>query len=713
MTLDTARAEERPTSDAAHDASRRAASLGPSPAKPNPTAPSRRNGGAPYDDKRALIRAILPSLAFAALACAVPLLRRSFSEAWASALWGLVLVASFVGWGSLVNYLLRPGARRDWGLDGALGAAAFLWMGSVLSIGRLIHPVTIWVLVLSGFAAYAYVRLRDRAPPISSPVTAGGAVYRFAFAMAVGIAMLEYAESVVNASFNVFDDNMAYRGIARKLLETGAMYEPFSSHRLASFGGQTMLHAAMLAGAPGERLHVVDSGICVLLTLGLIAGHGANPLRRGATLLAAILLVTMPHPRHNLASEMSGVVFFLAFFRLFDDARMDAERPLGNAVAVGLLAAAASSLRQNYLGAAAVTVAAFYLFRLFATSRAARRQLWKEVAFVAGASLAALLPWMILSYINGRTFLYPIMPGNSNPGWGLLGKVSVWEEGRWFLVNIFYFEPIKTIAFLVVAGCLLPSARATVAARAQLVGALIGFCLTVHAFQASVYFDSVGRYYYSFVGAFALAITLGAVSDTAASTTRLVPAIIAICSVVLHVHETRANVSKTYAMWWDGARLLFQSRIHENNRPPDPLTDFYQRMQNVTPAGERLLVMADHTFLYDYKRNEIYNFDQPGATSPPPHVPYFKGPEAFAQYFQDVGIRYVNFIVGNSSFEYQYPMWRQRAAQVIAPGQRGGMYHDQAPWNLDAFDNFMALTTTRKVLFHEGDYWVLDLATPS
>jgi hypothetical protein len=712
MTPDTARAKDRPTIDAAHDRSNGAEALAPA-AKPHPAPASRMSGGEPRDERRSVISALLPSLAFAAMACAVPVLRRSFSEAWASALWGIVLIAAFVGWGSLVNHLLRPSARRDWGLDGAIGAAAFLWMGSVLSIGRLIGPFCFWLLVFGGFLAYAYVRLRDRSRPAAGPLTAGGALYRFAFAMIVGIAMLEYAESVVNGSFNVFDDNMAYRAIARKLLETGGMYEPFSSHRLASFGGQTMLHAAMLAGAPGERLHAVDSGICVLLTLGLIAGHGTNPLRRGATLLAATLLVTMPHPRHNLASEMSGVVFFLAFFRLFDDARMDVERPMGNAVVVGLLGAAASSLRQNYLGTVAVTVAAFYLFRLFATSGEARRGLWKEVALVAGASFAALLPWMILSYINGRTFLYPVMTGNSNPAWGLLGKVSVWEEGRWFLINIFYFEPIKTIAFLVVAGCLLPSARSTLAARAQLVGALIGFCLTVHAFQASVYFDSVGRYYYSFVGAYALAIVLAAVSDTGATTLRLVPAVMTICSVVLHVHETQSVVNKTYVMWWEGAKLLFQSRVLEGNRPPDPLAEFYQRMQNVTPAGERLLVMADYTYLYDYKRNDIYNFDQPGATSLPPHVPYFKGPEAFAQYFQSLGIRYVSFIVGNSSYEYQYPMWRQRAAQVIAPGQRGGMYHDQAAWNLDAFDNFMALTTSRKVLFHEGDYWVLDLAQPS
>ena len=52
----------------------------------------------------------------------------------------------------------------------------------------------------------------------------------------------------------------------------------------------------------------------------------------------------------------------------------------------------------------------------------------------------------------------------------------------------------------------------TVAIRAQLCGAVFGFLALVHSLQASIYADSVERYYFSFAVAYALAVTLYALS---------------------------------------------------------------------------------------------------------------------------------------------------------------------------------------------------------
>jgi hypothetical protein len=663
----------------------------------------------------------LTALLFLVVALAVPSIRYRASECWASALWGMVLLGSFVGWGGALNARLRPSGRRGWGLDGAVGAAFFLWVGGALAVVHGVSKAAIWIFVLTGIVALAVGAAGafggPRAGLPGAPAVRPGARPTLTYAIVVvGVAMLvllRYVESVWNTEFNVWDDNMAYRQFAQKLIEIGSLYEPFSSRRIASFGGQTMLHAAMLAGAPGIRLHVVDSGLCALLVVGLLLGYGASPARRGAGLLAAILFLALPDPRHNIGSEVSGAMFFLALFRVLDDLRHEPERPWGNAIVLGLLSAGACTLRQSNLPAAAATVGLYFVLRMIHEPPAVRRDLLRETGRTAVAALVALLPWMLTSFANSRTFLYPLMTGNSNPAWGLLGHVNGWEEDRWFLINLFYFLPVRTITFFVIAGCLLHAGRRTSAIRAQLIGTLIGFGLLVHSLQTSIYFDSVGRYYFSFVSAYALALTLFVASRRRfARVGRLLPLVLVLSSIVLHVYESRDDLQKTYTAWVDGADHWRNMRNPDRQRSDDDVTSFYRRLQQVVPPGKAILAMVDHPYLFNFRRNEIFNFDQPGAVSPAPQVPVARGPEAMASYLSGMGIQYLAFIIGDSP-EYNYDVWKGRASDEIKPGARGGMYKAQAYYYLDAFDNFTALAASRKVLLHEGDYWVLDLWAPS
>ncbi len=627
----------------------------------------------------------------------------------------MVLLGACVGWGGALNEWLRPRARRGWGLDGAVGAAFFLWVGGALAVVHCVSKGAIWTFVLTGIVALAAGARRAALPgaPAARPQARPTLTYAIGL-LAVGmLILLRYAESVWNTEFNVWDDNMAYRQFAQKLIETGSLYEPFSSRRIASLGGQTLLHAAMLAGAPGIRLHVVDSGLCALLVVGLLLGYGASPARRAAGLLAAILFLALPDPRHNIGSEVSGTMFFLALFRALDDLRSETGRPWGDAIVVGLLGAAACTLRQSFLPPAAAIVVVYFLLRMIEAPPAGRRELLWQAGRTGLATLVALSPWMLTSFANSRTFLYPLMTGDSNPAWGLLGRVNGWEEDRWFLINLFYFQPVRTITFFVIAGCLLHASRRTSAIRAQLFGTLIGFGLLVHSLQASIYYDSVERYYFSFVSAYALALTLFTVSRRRfARPGRLLALVLVLISIVLHVYESREDLQKTYTAWVDGADHWRNMRNPDKRRTDDDVTSFYRRLQHAVPPGKTILAMVDYPYLFNFRRNKIFNFDQPGAVSPAPHVPFDQGPEALASYFSGLGIQYLTFIIGGSP-EYNYDVWKWRAADEIKPGARGGMYKAQSHYYLDAFDNLTALAKSRKVLLHEGDYWVLDLAASS
>jgi hypothetical protein len=662
-----------------------------------------------------LALAVLPAAVAALVASCIPFLRERVSEAWASALWGLLLLFAFVGWGRLVNRWHRPRAKHDWGLDGAMGMAGFLCVGGVLANFRLMGPFAIWITLLGGIGAHAYDRARAlacwQAPALAR--APGWRLYRIAFFAVILLGLCAYADSIMSETFNQYDDNMSYLGLARKLVEGGHMYEPFSPRRLASFGGQTMLLGAMAAVAPLERLHAIDRGICVLLVLGLVIGYATTPARRAGALLAVVLFLCIRHPHHNLASEISGVVFFLAIFRVLDDGSIDGKHPSANAIVIGLLSAAACTLRQNFLIAVGVTVALHYVFRLASAGASWRRDVRREAALTAGVTLAALAPWMLMSYANAHTILYPIMQGDSNPDWGLMGTVPWEEEIRWFAINLKWPEPARTLVCFVLAGFLLRSGRTSVAVRAHLIGMVVGFVLLVHTFQTSTFADSMARYYFSFVTAYILSVTLRALSGGARSWLRRIPAILVVAGVAVQLFLTRDDIHSTIVGWLSAAKNLVHTRSPLREREPAALAASYETLQRAVPAQASMLVMVDFSYLFDFKRNEIIHFDQPGATSPPPHVPFFQGSDAFARYFLGLGIRYVVFIVGES-VEYNRQLWRERAGTDVPQGKRGAMYKIQSRYFLNTFDNFIALTRSRKVLAHEGDYWVVDLeASPS
>ena len=599
--------------------------------------------------------------------------------------------------------------RPAWGLDGAVGAAFFLWVGGALAMVHGVSRLSVWILMLLGLVSLALVevppgpaQLAKRRLPSLTFVLAAGAV--------LVLALLHYAAAVSNAAFNPWDDNMAYRQFAEKLIETGSLYEPFSSRRLASMGGQTMLDVTVLAAAPGHRLHLLDTGICSLLTVGLLLGYGAVPGGRAAGLLAAILFITTANPGHNIGSEFSGVLFFLALFCFFDRRTPSDDCGWGHPILVGLVAAGVCTLRQSYLPTAAFTVIVNCVMRFLTEPPATRRRVLEETGRIALVTFVALLPWMITSVINARTFLFPLMTGNSNPDWGLLGTVSGWEEDRWFLINDFYFEPVRSIPMFLIAGCLLPATRRNIAARAQLIAGLIGFAMLVHSLRASVYYDSVERYYFAFLVAFACAVTLRATSVRGSATPRTwIPAALIVCGIGVHIVVNREDLQRLYTDWVNGAEALRVTKNADRKRPADLPPEFLH-----PPAGRRARRRADDgprrlpvPARFSSKQNRQLRSARRGQPAAARAV--FRGARKVRHLLAGAGVP-VPGVRDRAVVSGSYPISRPRLAEAVKPGWRGGMYKAQARYYLDAFDSLMALTQSKKVLFHEGDYWVLDLS---
>jgi hypothetical protein len=636
--------------------------------------------------------------------------------------WGLLLLSSFVAWGALASRWPLGTRRLDWALCGAFGMAlALAWFATLACFSLVSARGIVFFCALGPIAWGAFSLWReyqhDRSPAQSFVAACRRSWLRQrspVFVVAVGVlyvmALLHYAGAVANTTFNLWDDEMAYRSFARQFLDTGTLLEPFSFRRVGSYGGQSLLDAMALAAASRDCVHLLDGGVCVLLLLGLIVGYrgGPRPALRPAILAAGFMAMTLPHQPHNIGSEMSGVVVFVALFRVFDEIRFEELRPGAFAVLAGALAAAVCTLRQTYMLAAALLLGFVCLSRVVYPEGRPRRAQLRNLVLTLVATIGFLVPWMIMSAGSIGTPFYPIFHGNLRPDFGMVGRVDRAELVRWTLANAFVFWPISSIALLFVAAAMLPFGRSSRALHALMGACVLAFVVMMHFFQAFHDSESINRYYLGFTVAFALAAVLRSVTDGVRSTRSTASAAIALCALGAHFLSAKSAVLDLYV-----ARVTAVTKLPEyTGADPmrSPLDDLYRRLQEAVPRGAPLLVTLDHTYLFDGTRNRIFNYDHPGALGPAGGPPCFEGPEAFALYLRKVGIRYIAYQVGPSSPEYSPELWQQRKTTPFAPNGRGGFYQNQARFEFDFFDDVKALERTRRSLFDEGEIHVLDLA---
>ncbi|MBT3307595.1 MAG: hypothetical protein HN377_14090, partial [Alphaproteobacteria bacterium] len=124
----------------------------------------------------------------------------------------------------------------------------------------------------------------------------------------------------------------------------------------------------------------------------------------------------------------------------------------------------------------------------------------------------------------------------------------------------------------------------------------------------------------------------------------------------------------------------------------------YTAMQAAIPEGERLLAILDQPFALDYRRNRVFNIDIPGAVSPKPGMPFFKGPARLKDYLKGQSIAYVAFrdfdIKGGCL--YRRDLWNYHA-RLDNP-----MWRAQSKFYLDLMDNVAALARTEIRIFSQG-----------
>ena len=165
---------------------------------------------------------------------------------------------------------------------------------------------------------------------------------------------------------------------------------------------------------------------------------------------------------------------------------------------------------------------------------------------------------------------------------------------------------------------------------------------------------------------------------------------------------------------WPGAERMYRGiaaniRFQRADWPLVPAAEIsrYRNIQQAVPKGAVLLARVSKPFLLDFTRHNVYVPDYPGGASPPPGMPFGKGPEVLAQYLLSNAVRYVAFSYGDSAgYTEEKQGWKlsKQAHPFSRTAARG---------TFDFQKDLAKLGQTRRRVYDDGKIFVLDLQTAS
>ena len=631
------------------------------------------------------------------------------------------MLASFVGWGSIVNLWLAPRRWMDWGLRAGWGMALFLVTGGFLcGIHLAVRPVLI-VQVGLGVVALLVTSVLRR-PALHSwtavrrhaVLVVGRLGVHALVAGAYALALLTFFSWLGSHWFQPSDDPPFYFMLAEKLVQTGSMFEPFAVRRVSLFGAQVYLHASFISVASIYYLHVVDAGLSFIVAMALVVGHvsrsGLKAWHAVPVGLAMLLLFSLQDVRVNTNSEVSGLVAVLTLYRTvrvpFGPGPVGPGWPMEPRRIVALAALTLVSILLRISNAPAVLLfIGFVMGSDYALgsrqpwTRGSLRELLRGCSLFAGTFVFALLPWAILQKQSSGTFFYPFGHSNVTPGWTFLEAPKDWgQEGSQLVTHLFYGKPIVLFLPFAVAGLAPLEGRARNDLAALSLASLLGLMVFAHQ-AAALGPQNTARYCFAFVTGTSLlaAISVGRSGARAA---------IVAAALAMHMASTHED---TRAML-DGYVGNAYAALHENRKDRETfenLTAGYVDVQSHVPPGATMATAVFEGFRFEFKRNPIYALDVLGGMGPRPGWPAHKGAAALDTYLRSNGIEYLVWVDFNLPSEFY-----NRAHWTSHLSKTGSHLQGEAVLQLDAEDSIEKISAMHRVVYKANGMTVVDLGAP-
>lgn len=586
--------------------------------------------------------------------------------------WSLLILTSFWGYGELLRRRIdRPEfADIGWGLTCAWGMSVVLALGGLLMALHLAKAPVLTVLVLSG-AAVAVFYLAEQASTkdtkrtkghksnsksrIHNPKSADSFILHPTAFILYGLALLAFATSIYWPNqIDPNDDWIAYLMYPEKILQTGTFLDPFSLRRVTALGGQSFLQALiMIVGVP-ENGHILDRGIGAILLLGIMlkVTEDIPKPRWFLRFLVIFAPLAASVPRIHTGSHLLGLAFLLALLATLSRMLENEKWSVRALIPLALILAGASTFRPTFAMVGGGLLVFYFVWYALKADSGKRLEAVRPLLVTGGLTFAFLSPYMFLSWQSSGTPMFPFSPGFANSQMIIGGtKEGGWTNWAAALRFISYPEIAVMSIGLLVAATLKGKTQA-LAISAALAGFGMVFLSAFKMSAAGAY--DVYRYTYPLVG-FVLFWILARAAATASGKFRLLAPAAAGVSVVLFFSAHWASAFQNLKMEVDALKIQPEG-FHF---PVAQLAPAYEKLQDLVPEGEKIFTILDAPYLLDFKRNAIENIDSIGGASPPPTMPFGKGPEALKEYLKGQGFNYVICVdFDNAVLLYTRNLWQ-------------------------------------------------------
>lgn len=644
--------------------------------------------------------------------------------------WGLLILAALTGWGSVLNRILFPRRQTDWALRGAWGLALSVVVGGVLNLGHWVSRTSVLIYLGIGVvcwlaASLGSIRRIGSLRATFQRITNGNqkSAIILGVLLVTLLAGLRYAASVSvvrdddptgpsgQNRFYPVDDYQAYMVLPVEMMQIGSLErDPFCSRRMeSSLGGQSFLDTFILSVLPLKHLRLIDPGVALLLIIALLWGDFKE---RQASLLfflaiALLFLFTGPEgPEQggwaNITSFYTGTALFLALVRTLAGKVLPASGLVRRAAMIALMASAICALKSTFIPFCGVFLACSYL--CYAMEKSSRRTAIAELICAGVLTFVFTLPWMISEYQASGTLLYPLLGrgyhqsvyGHSVSPYGGLGIVDVIR-----LIALALPEPL--FVALVALGLFYLASRwgslkGREAVLSLLVAAVVGDVLILLTTRGV----NSGRYSYP--------VVLTAILMLMAELGWNRSAALAERKFVSYGPLAVGAVAVFLVGWsWNPCRLLYvdclrsiKLGLSNTSLIKNQEIAAYRNLQQSVPANEIILTKLDKPFLLDFKRNPAFVVGWV-EESPPPGMPLFHGSEPLARYLISEKIRYVAYSYGQQFWRHRYT---DEVMAILPP------WFKALQQTYDFQDNLTELGRTRRRIYDDGKYFVLDLLEP-
>jgi hypothetical protein len=610
--------------------------------------------------------------------------------------WAALCALRRAGW-KTADEILGPPLQILVGMALFLSVGGFLVALDIAKFGVLLG----WHVIGVGFLAPRVPALVGRA------AAAGSRSWLRAGAMAVVgsvLVFLALGQAMGIQLYNPYDDDAAYVYLAKRLLSTGGLADPFNLRRLTSYGGSALYQSMFLQATGNASLR----GFELMFALGVVLVVAVGTAKRRwlitGTLLLGVGLIVGDGigPIVNLSPEFSVAALSLGVFVLLRWVPLQNEQDQTFLyVVIGLLLAAILALRFYFLISVVLAVVV-----VMVTLRG--RRCLRGLLIMAASSVVASIGWAAALQRSSGTPLFPLFGGNYNKSWPsgndpTLHGVSDFVRRYVNAFNGYRIGWVSLVA-VVIALIYLGLTRREPARMIVLLGAALGcfFQMAVisRAFSGSAPVDVI-----RFIAPSTLACGLLAIDTlwperktrqerqtaraaVAASAPTSFPGLrrplvtvpvrvvlaLAVALVIFGAsfRSYRHGVAQSVHL---GAKILNGSMVIGDRYA------FFEKefrtVNSLVPRGAKVLAAVDRPALLDYSNYTFATLDSPGAVSPGSHMPYFEGAAAKVKYLRDLGYSY---IVADSPAEIGLYHFRFLLHQLHQPVY---FSREQASYNID------------------------------